>query len=96
MQRLTSQTFKSVLVSKSSFLHFLSQAERAHISPDFLDIRQTFRFAAALAGVTPTQGVFAVNRPDGVLLIVVENNLVDGIVLLFLIIHFDLLFFSSE
>src|SRR5262249_28944446 len=58
-------------------LHLFTQTERAHVRPDFLDVRQTLFFRAAPAGILPTRRVFPINRPDGILLFVIDYYFVD-------------------
>jgi len=70
------------------FRHFLSKAERPHIGPHLFDVRQTFRFGAALSRLSPTPRGFSIGRPYGVLLLVIDDYFVDRIVLSIFSIHF--------
>src|SRR5260370_41833823 len=44
--------------------HLLSQAERPHISPYFLNVAQTLLFQSTLAGIAPTECILFLGRPD--------------------------------
>src|SRR5215207_5592559 len=67
--------------------HALSQAERSHIRPDFLDVGEALGLRAGLAGVVPAERVLAVGGPDRILLLVVDHDLVDGVVFPLVLIH---------
>jgi len=58
--------------------HFLPQAERSHIGPDVLDIRQACGLEALLAYLLPAERRLPISRPYGVLLFVIDHNLVDS------------------
>src|SRR5215813_5288355 len=60
--------------------HFLAQAQRAHVCPHFLDIRQAFFFCPGLARIPPTQSIFTMGGPDGILLLMVHNDFVNGLI----------------
>src|SRR5215203_2442498 len=60
-----------------AILHKTSQAQRPHVGPHFLDERQALCLGTALPRVAPPERVLAVGRPDGVLLFVVQYDLVD-------------------
>ena len=62
-------------------VHLLTQAERAHIRPDFVDPRQALVLDALLAGVLPARGVLPPIGPDRVLLLVVQDDTEDLFVL---------------
>ena len=62
-------------------VHLTSQAERSHIGPDLLDIVETVGFRPRDVQVSPTFRTLSVNRPDGVLFLVVHYHLVLGLVL---------------
>jgi len=63
--------------------HARSQTQRAHVSPHFLDVVQTFGLGPALSSIVPAERIRPVHRPDRILLFVVYNNFVNGIVSLF-------------
>src|SRR5262249_7674461 len=71
--------------------HLLPQAERPHIRPDLLDIRQALRLGPGLSDIVPTERVLAVGRPDRILLLVVDHDLVDRGVFLIIPVHGSLL-----
>src|SRR5262249_9149878 len=58
--------------------HFLPQTERSHISPDILDVGQAFGPEALRTYLLPAEGRLPISRPYGVLLFVIDHNLVDG------------------
>lgn len=58
--------------------HRLAQAERTHIGPDLLDMFEALRFRARWAFRSPSIGDLSVDRPNGILLFVVDDNLIDG------------------
>src|SRR5262245_11222949 len=62
--------------------HFLSEAERSHIRPYFLDESQTLGLRADHTDVLPAQRNLFVIRPDRVLLLVIYNNSVNSSVFL--------------
>ena len=68
-------------------LHVLAQAERPHISPDFLDVVETLGFQAAFAGIEPAQRVFSLLGPDRILLFVIDDDFVDRSVFFFVPIY---------
>src|SRR5438105_15696104 len=70
-----------------AFLHLLPQAQGAHVRPNFLDVGEALGLRACLPRVPPAERVLAVSRPDGVLLLVVHNNLVDGRVFSLVLTH---------
>src|SRR5947209_2103919 len=70
-----------------AFLHLLPQAQGAHVRPNFLHVDQTLGLRAGLPGVAPAERVLAVSRPDGVLLLMVHNDLVDGRVFFLILTH---------
>src|SRR5262249_37593434 len=57
------------------------QAERTHVRPDLLDIRQAFLLRALLPPVGPARWILAIGEPDRILHLVVDDDLVDGTVL---------------
>src|SRR5262245_5306267 len=77
------ELFPESLAFLCRFFHFLSQTQRPHVSPDFLDIGQTLRFHAAFAGILPPERVLSIGRPYRVLLLVIHDHLVNCIVLSF-------------
>src|SRR6476620_7431214 len=52
--------------------HFLSETERPHVSPYFLDVLQTFLLGTGLAHVFPTKRIGPLRKPYGILLFVVN------------------------
>src|SRR5882762_3677420 len=62
-------------------LHFLAQAQRPHVRPDFLDVGEALVFGALLAGILPAQGVFLVGRPDRILFLMIDHHFVNSRVL---------------
>src|SRR5215471_4941686 len=70
--------WKTLLLS--CLFHFLAQAQRAHVCPHFLDIRQAFFFCPGLARIPPTQSIFTMGGPDGILLLMVHNDFVNGLI----------------
>src|SRR5437588_5815090 len=68
-------------------LHLLPQAQGAHVRPDLLDVREALGLRARLAGVAPAERVLAVGWPDGILLLVVDDHLVDGRVFSLVLTH---------
>jgi hypothetical protein len=65
-------------------LHFLPQAQRAHVDPHFLDVVQTLLLGAGLARILSTEGILAIGGPDGILRLVVDDDFVDRGVFLFI------------
>lgn len=53
----------------------------AHVDPDLINIRQTFRFNAASAHICPPQRILSPGRPDRVLLFVIDEDFVDRLVI---------------
>jgi hypothetical protein len=51
-------------LSIRSLVHFLAQAQGAHVGPHFFYVCQTLGFRARLAGVCPAQCVLSIGRPD--------------------------------
>src|SRR5262245_52959080 len=68
-------------------LHFLAQAQRPHVRPHLLDVGEAFGLGARLARVAPARRVLAVRGPDRVLLLVVDHDLVHGLVVVFFARH---------
>ena len=64
----------------SDLLYVLSNAERAHVGPYFLDVGEAFFPGTAFACIIPAAWVFSLNGPEGVLLFVVDDYLVDRVV----------------
>jgi hypothetical protein len=62
----------------SHFLHLLPQTEGSHISPNFLDISETFGLGSDLPNIIPSERVVFVLGPDRVLFFVIDYNLVNG------------------
>jgi hypothetical protein len=56
--------------------HLLAQTQWPHISPNFFDVLETLHLWANLARVLPAKRVFAIRRPDRVLLFVIDYRLV--------------------
>src|SRR5256885_1244524 len=61
-------------------LHLLAQAQRAHVGPHLVDVGQALVLAALFAHLPPASRRLAVRKPDRVLLLVVDHDLVDTIV----------------
>jgi hypothetical protein len=74
-------------VPLSPFPPSFAQAERPHVGPDFLNVGQALLFGTAFAGIVPSQRIFPLRRPDGILFFVVYHSLVDGFVFSFITIH---------
>src|SRR5437763_10941390 len=72
-------------------LHLLAEAERPHVGPDLFDVREALRLRTVLAGVSPTQRQLFGGRPDGVLLLVVDHDHVDRLVVVFVVVHVELM-----
>src|SRR5262249_42795802 len=71
-------------------VHEPAEAEGTHVGPDLLDVRETIGLRTGLPLVPPASGVVAIRGPDGILLLVIDNDLVDrGIVLV--VVHGPLL-----
>src|SRR4051794_23179812 len=68
-------------------LHFLAQAERTHVGPDFMDVGEALRLRTRFAGVVPAEWKLAAGRPDRVLLFMIHDHSVDGGVFPFIIGH---------
>src|SRR5277367_5165844 len=66
--RLAHSRFVLVLI------HLQSQAERPHVGPGFLDMRQAFGPGTCRAGSSPAKRQFLFGRPDGVLLLMIYDN----------------------
>src|SRR5579883_1437473 len=66
-------------------LHCLAQAEGAHIRPDLFDVGQTLFFGTALAGILPAERDGQVCGPDRILLLVIYDDAVCHILIVFLI-----------
>src|SRR5437588_156751 len=58
--------------------HLLSEAQGPHVRPDLLDVGEALLLRPLLARVRPAERVLAVCGPDGILLLVVDDHLVDG------------------
>jgi len=58
----------------------LAQAQRSHVSPDLFDIGQALTLQAALASITASQWVLAIGRPDGSMLLMVDDDFIYGCV----------------
>ena len=71
----------------SDLLHVLSNAERAHVGPYFLDVGEAFFPGTAFACIIPAAWIFSLNGPEGVLLFVVDDYLVDRVVFAFVPTH---------
>src|ERR1043166_7849181 len=69
------------------FFHFLAEAERSHVGPYLLDVSEALLFRTSLARVIPAKGVFAVGRPDRILLLVVQNDFIDSGIFSFICAH---------
>src|SRR5215813_1312621 len=67
--------------------HLLPQAQRAHISPNFFNIFQTFLLQTTFADILPAKRILSVGGPYRILLFVIHNDLVDGSIFLFLSVH---------
>src|SRR5437016_5287723 len=67
-------------LSQSLLLHLFPQAQRSHIGPDFFDISQAFFFCSRLAGIVPSQGILFVRRPNGILLFVIKDHLINCLI----------------
>src|SRR5205085_6202021 len=67
--------------------HFFSQAQWSHVSPDLFNIIKTFGFCSPLARVSPSKGVIPLGWPDRVLLLMVDDDLIDGHILFLVPIH---------
>src|SRR5262249_848390 len=67
--------------SQRSAIHLLPQAQPPHVGPDLLDVGEAVGLGARLALRAPAQRQLAVRRPDGVLLLVIDDHSVDGRVL---------------
>src|SRR5437879_1099158 len=70
----------------SRLFHFFAQAERAHIYPGLFDIGQALILGAFFANLAPTQWRLTINKPDRILLFMINYNLI-GIFILFLMWH---------
>src|SRR5947209_2487958 len=86
IQLLSSAIYGRLSLLPRSLFHFLSEAERSHVSPDLFDVGQAFFFGARFSGVLPTQRVFLMGRPDGVLFFVIEDYFVDSFIFT-LVVH---------
>src|SRR5213594_1726600 len=62
-------------------IHLLAQTLRSHVGPDFFDVGQALRLRAGLARVPPARRVLFLQRPDGVLFLVVDHDPVEVLVL---------------
>src|SRR5690348_11773959 len=58
--------------------HLLSEAERAHIGPDFFDVIEAFLLGAGLTDRAPAEWDFAALRPYRILLFVVDDDRVNS------------------
>src|SRR5579871_6335239 len=64
-----------------------AQAERPHVGPHLFDVGQALLFGAAHARVAPAQGILPRSRPDGVLLLVIDHDLIDRRIFLLVRVH---------
>ena len=66
-------------MTSPGFVHLFPEAERAHVRPDLLDVGETLLLQALLARVLPASGQVPVSKPYRVLLLVIDNDFVDGL-----------------
>jgi hypothetical protein len=45
-------------------IHFLAQAQRAHIGPNYIDVRQAFLSLSGLSRVFPARSVISMGGPN--------------------------------
>src|ERR1035437_579973 len=62
-------------------------AQRPHVAPSFLNVRQALRLRSALSCITPSQRIRLVCRPEGILFFLIQNNLVNGCVFQLVVSH---------
>src|SRR5262245_41255447 len=67
------------------FFHFLSQAKRSHVGPDFFNIGQTFRLVTGFSNFSPAQRILTIDWPDRILLFMIHDNLINSVV--FFLVH---------
>src|SRR6476469_2485998 len=70
--------------------HAQTQAERAHVSPNFPYISETFGLWPDLTGIVPTQRVSTIGGIDRILLLVIDHDFVNCRVFLIVDIHLSL------
>lgn len=73
------QEFDATL-PQSLLLHLLPQAQRPHVCPHFLDVGQAFFLGAALTRIPPAESILAIGWPDRVLLLMIQDDFVDGLI----------------
>src|ERR1700730_7438795 len=86
-QGLYSKPLFGSLLPFSRFVHLLSQTERPPVCQIFLDVGEALFFGSAFAGIVPAERVLSIGRPDGILLFVVDDYVVDCRVFSFVAIH---------
>src|SRR5215213_2789472 len=74
-------------MSDMRLFHSLAQAQRSHVSPNFLDVFETRGFTATLAGITPPKRVITISGPDRVLIFVVDDGFIDSRVFCFRVVQ---------
>src|SRR5689334_12149556 len=69
------------------FSHALTQAQGPHVAPRFFDVFETGGFSAGFAGIPPAEWILTVSRPDGILIFVIYNGLIDRRVFCFRVVR---------
>src|SRR5215208_7226538 len=67
--------------------HLLSQAERPHVRPYFLNVSKALCLGPDFSDIIPSQRILSIFRPDGILLLVIDYNFVDGFVFIFRVLQ---------
>src|SRR5689334_12939247 len=87
---------KTFCVFETTLCHLFSQAERPHVGPHFLDVREALCFWSNLPDIIPSQRIFLVIRPDGILLFVVDDHFINRRVLVLRILRNHKLISSAK
>lgn len=69
------------------FFHGFAQTQRPHVGPYFLDIIQAFLLGSGFSHIVPTQGIFPILWPNGILFFVVDHDFINGFIVLLVPTH---------